>query len=258
MRSVGGILAIPGSLRAASINAAFCRATSCLAPAGLHVTVYSALGQLPPFNSDLEAAPPPQVVELRSQVAASDALLIASPEYAHGMAGSMKNALDWLVSFEGFVGKPVAVVNTSPRAHHAYEALLETLRTMSAIIVDDASVGIPLLGNYVTEDDMLRSADVSSRIRSVLSCLQLFLAQRGKAQVGDVPSPIDLRDVATAREWERTAEARPGRGDMLQAFVAELRDSGRGDLKVLELGSGPGSIQASHTWCATIFAERAE
>src|SRR5262245_51317788 len=113
------VLAISGSLRAASVNAAFCRAASRLAPPGIVVTHFQGLGSLPLFNPDLEHRPLPMVEEFRAVVGAADALLIASPEYAHGISGVMKNALDWLVSYEGFIAKPVAVVNTSPRAHHA-------------------------------------------------------------------------------------------------------------------------------------------
>lgn len=134
------ILALSGSLRKASINSALLRAAARLAPPGLAVTVYSGLGDLPLFNPDLESAPPAEVVRFHSHVAAADALLIASPEYAHGVTGTIKNALDWLVGFEGFAGMPVAVLNASLRAHHADDALRETLRTMAAAIVEEASV----------------------------------------------------------------------------------------------------------------------
>ncbi len=171
------LLALAGSLRAQSINAAFCRAAAQLAPAGLEVTVYPGLGRLPLFNPDLEAAPPAAVIELRSAVGAADALLIASPEYAHGVSGVMKNALDWLVSFEGFVGKPVAVVNTSPRAHHAYDALLETLRTMSAQPIPEACGALQLLGACSTEAQMLESVSVTACIRALLGGITHFMAE---------------------------------------------------------------------------------
>jgi NAD(P)H-dependent FMN reductase len=79
--------------------------------------------------------------------------------------------LDWLVSFEPFVNKPVAVLNASPRAHHADAALRETLKTMSAVIVDAASISIPLLGAHLTEDGMVTSPPVSSEIRTALVAL---------------------------------------------------------------------------------------
>lgn len=170
------VLALAGSLRAASINAALCRAAVRLAPAGVRVTVFPGLGDLPLFNPDLEADAPPAVQALRSAVGRAHALLIASPEYAHGISGPMKNALDWLVSFEGMVGKPVALFNASPRAHHADEALREVLRTMSATAVPLASPTLPLLGSCTTEEAMLGDAGVSQAIRSALAGLETHLA----------------------------------------------------------------------------------
>src|SRR6185312_13161832 len=113
------VLSISGSLRAASITSALLRATRRLAPPDMEVVFFHGIGELPLFNPDLESQVPPQVGALRREVAAADALLIASPEYAHGVTGAIKNLLDWLVSSEPFVHKPVAVFNASPRAHHA-------------------------------------------------------------------------------------------------------------------------------------------
>lgn len=177
------ILALSGSLRAASINSALCRAAARLAPAPLEVTVYAGLGKLPPFNPDLEADPPRVVREFRAAVETAGALLVASPEYAHGISGVLKNALDWLVSFEGFIDKPVALVNTSPRARHAHEALREILQTMSARILSEASVTLPLLGGCVTEEAMLVSPEVAPRIRDAMASLARAL------DAGSTPGP---------------------------------------------------------------------
>ncbi len=110
------ILAIRGSLRAASINAAVLEAAALLAPAGLNIVQYSGLDELPIFNPDLDKDfPPDPVRRLREDVGLSDGLLIASPEYAHGVAGGLKSALDWLVGGPEFYQKPVAVLNASAR-----------------------------------------------------------------------------------------------------------------------------------------------
>jgi chromate reductase len=166
------ILAVSGSLRAASINSALLRVARQLAPPGIDITLCTVVGELPLFNPDLEDQPPASVVQLRAQVAAADALLIASPEYAHGVTGAIKNTLDWLVSFEPFINKPVAVLNASPRAHHADDALRETLRTMSAVIVESASVSIPLLGSGVTEQDMAAAPAIVDAILASLDALR--------------------------------------------------------------------------------------
>jgi NAD(P)H-dependent FMN reductase len=96
----------------------------------------------------------------------------------------LKNALDWLVSYEGFVAKPVAVINTSPRAHHAHDSLLEVLETMSATLVHEASLSVPLLGGCVTEAQMVGTPAIALQIRSALVTLNTFLqfgAQSGRS-----------------------------------------------------------------------------
>ena len=165
------ILALSGSLRTASINSALLRAAARLAPPAVTVTVFDGLGELPLFNPDLEASPPGAVTTFCSHVANADALLIASPEYAHGVTGTIKNALDWLVGFEPFACKPVALLNASPRAQYADAALRETLRTMAAVIVEPASIAIPLLGARLDEEGMIASPLVAAAIRASLSAL---------------------------------------------------------------------------------------
>jgi len=172
------VLAISGSLRAASINSALLRTAARLAPPDMEVTLCSVVGELPLFNPDLERDVPPSVVHLRNHVAAADALLIASPEYAHGVTGVIKNTLDWLVSCEAFVCKPVAVLNASPRARHADAALRETLKTMSAVLVESASLTIALLGANIAESDMADTPDIARTIRESMAALQAFVAQR--------------------------------------------------------------------------------
>jgi chromate reductase, NAD(P)H dehydrogenase (quinone) len=165
------ILAISGSLRATSINSALLRATARLAPPEISVSIFTSLGELPLFNPDNEDCPASIVTDFRSKVAAADVLLIASPEYAHGVTGTIKNALDWLVGFEAFSNKAVAVFNASPRAHHADDALRETLKTMSAVIIDSASISIPLLGSTLDEETMITSKSVADSIRKALEAI---------------------------------------------------------------------------------------
>jgi NAD(P)H-dependent FMN reductase len=165
------ILAVSGSLRRASINSALLRTAAHVAPEGIEVRVFGGLGDLPLFNPDLEAQLPHAVAALYREVAAADALLIASPEYAHGVSGPMKNLLDWLVGFEPFVDKMIGVLNASPRAHHADDALRETLRTMSARIVEEASISIALLGQFRGTADMLGAPAVVAAIRAALQAL---------------------------------------------------------------------------------------
>src|SRR5215467_6595877 len=162
------ILAISGSLRAASLNSMLLRAVKRLAPADIHVDVYGGLGALPLFNPDLEALGPPAAVrELRSRIISSHAVLIASPEYAHGVSGPIKNALDWMVGNES-----IGLLNASPRASIAQAALRETLTTMSACVVSAACVSVGILGSGLNEEGIVRHAEIKSALLRALLALQ--------------------------------------------------------------------------------------
>jgi chromate reductase, NAD(P)H dehydrogenase (quinone) len=174
------ILGLSGSLRAVSVNSMLLRAAARLAPTDINVSIFDGMGELPLFNPDLEGSLPANVVTFRRAVAESDALLFASPEYAHGVSGTIKNALDWLVGFEPFASKIVAVLNASPRAHHADDALRETLRTMAAVIVESASISIPLLGTGFDELAMVATPSVAVAIReSLLAMWQAVVSRPG-------------------------------------------------------------------------------
>jgi NAD(P)H-dependent FMN reductase len=162
------VLAISGSLRAASTNSALLRATAAAAPDGVTVTVFAGLdgrgvGSLPLFNPDEDGDPAlPAVKAFRDALAAADAVAIACPEYAHGVPGAFKNALDWVVASGEMVDKPVALLHASPRSAYAREALTEILTVISARLIDEASVTIPLMGKAPEE-----AAAILARTESV-------------------------------------------------------------------------------------------
>ena len=174
MKIVYRILAISGSLRARSTNTETLRAAGILAPQSLSISLYPGLATLPPFNPDLDgpdAVPAPPVRELRSYVAEADALLICSPEYAHGVPGALKNALDWLVSGPEILLKPVGLLNVSPRSTHAYAALAETLRTMSTLLVPEACQTLPLQGRSLSASEIADIREIAKVLRRVLRAL---------------------------------------------------------------------------------------
>jgi chromate reductase len=196
------ILAISGSLRAASLNSALLRAVARLAPADINVVLYRGLGDLPPFNPDIEASDPLPVADLRTQILSADALLIASPEYAHGVTGVMKNALDWMVGCEAFVHKPVALLNASPRVVHAQAALRETITVMSAYIVEEASITVPILGSNLSEDEIVHHPDISASLLAALVALRAVVVAahiKGATHEEMTPNPTFKRDAAQKR-----------------------------------------------------------
>ncbi|HTR13828.1 MAG TPA: NADPH-dependent FMN reductase [Roseiarcus sp.] len=172
------LLAISGSLRKSSTNTAALEALARLAPHDIRVDLYRDLARLPPFNPDDDAediARPAAVEAFRDRIATSDAIVIAAPEYAHGIAGALKNALDWLVASETFAGKPVALINAAPRAFHAQAALREVLSTMAARLIPEASANLPLTGKVVVADDILSDPRLTRRLTDALDALAAAL-----------------------------------------------------------------------------------
>lgn len=161
------LLALSGSLRSASYNTAAIKALKNLAPTHIKIVIGS-IAQLPLFNPDLEGQPIPALDGLVSTLKQADGLIIASPEYAHGISGPMKNALDWLVGSVDFPYKPIMLINTSPRAQHAQEALLEVLTTMSGNIINGACVSIPLLSSDLDSDGIIDDKEISETLLSAL------------------------------------------------------------------------------------------
>ena len=137
------ILAVSGSLQAQSSNGALLRALGSSLEsefgAGMETHFTRALHELPPFNTDVDVAPAlPAVADWRRELAAADAVLFATPEYAFGIAGSLKNALDWVVGSGELVEKPVILIGASTletAAGFAMDALERTIRVMSADVV---------------------------------------------------------------------------------------------------------------------------
>jgi NAD(P)H-dependent FMN reductase len=130
---------------------------------------FEQLNTLPHFNSDLDCdRAPHEVLRLRSMIAESDVVAISSPEYAHALPGSLKNALDWLVSVPSFAGKPVVILHISRGSTWALDSLKEVLTTMSAKIIESAFVSINLGSNQVDEDAILAQADLCQVLQSSL------------------------------------------------------------------------------------------
>lgn len=171
------IAAISGSLRAESSNTAVLRAAARLAPAGFEVILFEGIADLPFFNPDLDGDDVPAPVgAMRELIGRVDGLLISSPEYARGVAGVLKNALDWLVSSHEFPSKPVALINTSPRATHALAALTLTLETMSARLIPDACVTLPLLGGAWDEHSIVADPVFAELLGSAMERFVAFIS----------------------------------------------------------------------------------
>lgn len=167
------LLAISGSLRAASTNSALLAALAANAPPGCRVSLYDGLGLLPIFNPDDEGERTPrEAARLIDAVTSADGIIVSCPEYAHGVPGGMKNALDWLVSRDAAVGKPAMLVHASARSLYARAALAEIMRTMSFALCEDAVLEIALLGKKPPEMAAILAEDANRR--AMREAVQVF------------------------------------------------------------------------------------
>jgi NAD(P)H-dependent FMN reductase len=165
------ILAISGSLRAASSNKALLLAAAALAPAGVRVELFDGIRELPHFDPDTDVEPAaPAVARFREALQGAGAVLLSSPEYVHGVPGALKNALDWIVSSGELTEKPLALIDTS-RSHFAEPQLREILTVMGARIVPEASITLELWSNRVEAREIAANPGTAAALRAAVAAL---------------------------------------------------------------------------------------
>lgn len=172
------ILAISGSLRAGSYNAALARAASELAPDGVEVDVFDGLGDLPPYDEDLDGeAAPPAVRELRARIAAADALLVVTPEYNGSIPGVLKNAIDWASrpphGGAALWGKTAAVAGATTGQYGALWAQQDLRRVLgiAGARVIEGELPVARAQNVFDESGRLVDDLVAERLRAHLAAL---------------------------------------------------------------------------------------
>jgi chromate reductase, NAD(P)H dehydrogenase (quinone) len=175
------ILLVSGSTRSGSTNTALLRTARDARPDGVEAELYEGLATLPHFNPDDDADPlPAPVAELRHRIAAADAVLFCTPEYAGALPGSFKNLLDWTVGGPEMYGKPVAWVNASAsptRAAKAHESLETVLRTIHADVVLEACRHVAVSRDRLV-DGLVADPDVRAGIADVLRVLAAYARDR--------------------------------------------------------------------------------
>lgn len=176
------VLLISGSTRGGSTNTAVIRTAAALEPE--RTRVYEGLADLPAFNPDDDADPlPPAVAELRGALAAADALLVCTPEYAGALPGAFKNLLDWTVGGAEMPGLPVGWINTAGVAaptggSGAHTELATVLGYVGARVVGEACRRVPLSRAQVGEDGLIADTDVRTEITAALDALTRMDTER--------------------------------------------------------------------------------
>jgi NAD(P)H-dependent FMN reductase len=145
------VLAVPGSTRTHSTNLNLIKAIEDLTTGIFSVTVFEGLMGIPPFNPDDDTDNPPEPITLfRKQLKEADGILICTPEYAMGVPGTLKNAIDWTVSSMEFSNKPVALITASSSGQKGHAALLETLKVIEARMTPATQLLIPFVKTKVS------------------------------------------------------------------------------------------------------------
>ena len=112
------VVGVVGSLREGSLNKGLLQAAVELAPAGMEISIYTRLGDIPPYNEDVfQKGDPAPVADFKSFIGSAEALLISTPEYNYGVPGVLKNAIDWASRPSGksvLNRKPAALMGCSP------------------------------------------------------------------------------------------------------------------------------------------------
>jgi NAD(P)H-dependent FMN reductase len=169
------VFAISGSLRAGSSATALARALADVAPAGTTFVLYDELESIPPFHPDRDRegdVPPAPVARLRAALQTADAVVLSTPEYAFGVPGVLKNALDWTVASGDFAGKPTATISSSPSdlgGDKAYASLQLTLRAMQAVLPTNGGLVVAFVRQKLGPNGAVTDAATATALRTMLA-----------------------------------------------------------------------------------------
>lgn len=170
------VLAISGSTRAHSTNHRLIKAIELLTTDTLEIALFQGLAELPHFNPDIASENVPDaVLAFRKQIAAADGVLICTPEYAHGVPGSLKNAIDWTVTSADLDGKPTFLITASTDGREGHKSLLETLRVIQAKAVDELQLLISFAQTKVNQDFEITDSALLKNVADLLEKYQQIL-----------------------------------------------------------------------------------
>ncbi len=163
------IVAISGSLRNNSSATNILKHVMKLFPESIDFIFYEGTGLLPHFDDNDNV--PSEVIRFRQILGEADGVFICQPEYAFGVAGSLKNALDWIVSSGELDNKPLALVTAATGGDKAHAAMLLTFKALNAKIGEGASLLISFVRTKLNEKGEVVNAEIMQSLESVLSAL---------------------------------------------------------------------------------------
>jgi NAD(P)H-dependent FMN reductase len=173
------ILAISGSTKKTSSNLNLIKAIADIASEIFTVTIFEGLSQLPHFSPDLDNEKPPlQVTEFRRLLRAANGILICTPEYAIGVPGTLKNAIDWTVSSMEFSQKPVALITASLSGKKAHQSLLGTLLIIESKITADTQLLISFIRTKVNAEGKITDEEALNNVKRLITSFHELLTNK--------------------------------------------------------------------------------
>ncbi len=143
------------------------------------IKIFEGLSEIPHFNPDLDLeieTAPKQVTDFRSELREADGVLICTPEYAMGVPGTLKNAIDWVVSSCELSHKPTALITASSLGHKGHASLLETLKIIECNVTDDTQLVIPHAKTKVSNDYKITDENTLAEIKKLIGAFSSILA----------------------------------------------------------------------------------
>jgi chromate reductase, NAD(P)H dehydrogenase (quinone) len=172
------VLAISGSTRLYSTNLNYIKAVSELAADFFSVEVFEGLMHIPPFNRDDNNDDPPAVIkDFRNRLKEADGILICTPEYAMGVPGTLKNAIDWTVSSMEFSQKPVALITASLSGLKGHAALLETLHVIESKMTAATGLVISFAKTKISHDYKITDEATLREVKKLIEAFSVLMQE---------------------------------------------------------------------------------
>jgi chromate reductase, NAD(P)H dehydrogenase (quinone) len=183
MRDRKKIVAISGSTRQLSTNLNLIEAIIELYSDELDIKMFQGLSDIPHFNPDLDTENPPKAVsDFRRQLNEADGILICTPEYAMGVPGTLKNAIDWTVSSMEFTHKPVALITASSSGQKGHQSLMETLKIIESDIPDSSQLLISFVKTKVKKGTII-DRDTLGQVKMVIDSLRKNIDEKAEKTI---------------------------------------------------------------------------
>jgi NAD(P)H-dependent FMN reductase len=138
-------------------------------PEGINYSIYDGIRDIPAFDPGIDNDNPPvQVTDFREKISKADGIIICTPEYAFGVPGALKNALDWTVSSGSFSCKPTALITASTGGENAHEALIKILGAIDAKLTPETTLLIQFVRSKMDAEGNVTDVNAVQQIKALI------------------------------------------------------------------------------------------